>query len=128
MAHRQTETAYRMSALGQKQTCEALKADVRFVPIADIIRLWDDTHSAGGLRECAELSEKKVQSIGGLLVDVAVLYDRLVFLGDIKSAIQLLLQCPTSLKVAIPNFSGASRERVDFEDFDGRCRKCRAHP
>ena len=68
-----------MSALGQKQTfavqnvmsalppiadmCSA-RVHVRFVPIADIIRLWDDTHSAGGLRECAELSEKKVQSIG----------------------------------------------------------------
>jgi hypothetical protein len=37
--------------------------------------------------ECAELSEKKVQSIGGLLVDVAVLYSRFVFFGDIKPAI-----------------------------------------
>ena len=76
-----------MSALPPKADMCGAKRDGGFVPIADIIRLWDDTHSAGGLRECAELSEKKVQSIGGLLVDVAVLYDRLVFFGDIKSAI-----------------------------------------
>ena len=56
------------------------------MPIADIICL-SDVHLAGGFGKLRQVSRRKFKRIGGLLVDVAVLYDRLVFFGDIKPAI-----------------------------------------